>query len=146
SRRTRNQVGSKLWSSFVLFLRPTIFDRHVPALDKSGFLEALAECGHEVGPIGKRSAVEEPDHRHRWLLLRARRERPCGRRAAEQRYERAALHVPGHSITSSASASSVGGISTPTAFAVARLMTSSNLAPTSTGRSPGFSPLRIRPT
>src|SRR5262249_60944508 len=75
-------------------------------------------------------------------LLRARRERPCRRRTAEQRDKLA----PRHSITSSASASSVGGISTPNAFAVARLMTSSNLAPASTGRSPGFSPLRIPPT
>jgi hypothetical protein len=38
-------------------------------------------------------------------LLRARRERPRGRRAAEQQYELAALH----SITSSARASSDGG-------------------------------------
>ena len=38
-------------------------------------------------------------------LLRARRERPRGRRAAEQRDELA----PPHSITSSARASSVGG-------------------------------------
>src|SRR5262245_18697052 len=51
-----------------------------------------------------------------------------------------------YSITSSASASRVGGISTPSAFAVARLMTSSNLVPSSTGSSPGFSPLSIRPT
>src|SRR6516164_4561199 len=78
-------------------------------------------------------------------LLRPRRQRPRSR-TAEQRDELAPLHLCGHSMTSSASASSVGGISTPNAFAVARLMTSSNLAPTSTGRSPGFSPLRIRPT
>ena len=96
-----NQVGRKLWQSIVLILRPTIFDRHVPALDKSGFLEALAECGHEADPIGKRSAVEETDHRH---CLRARRERPC-RRATEKRDELAACR---HSITSSARASSVG--------------------------------------
>src|SRR5262249_36025297 len=51
-----------------------------------------------------------------------------------------------HSITSSGGASSVGGVSTLSAFAVARLMTSSNLAPASTGRSADFSPLRIRPT
>ena len=43
--------------------------------------------------------------RLRWLL-RTRRERPRGRRAAEQRDELAAPH---HSITSSARASSVGG-------------------------------------
>jgi len=47
-----------------------------------------------------RCAIEESDHRPRWLLP-ARCERPrC--RAAEQRYELA----PFHSITSSASASS----------------------------------------
>jgi hypothetical protein len=88
-----------------------------------------------------RPAADKADHGHRWLL-RARRPRPRGR-AAEQCDELAAAS---HSITSSASASSVGGISTPNAFAVARLMANSNLAPSSTGRSPGFSPLRIRPT
>ena len=45
----------------------------------------------------RRPAVEKPDHRHR-RLLRARRERPRRRRAAEQRDELAPLH----SITSSA--------------------------------------------
>src|SRR5262245_7335088 len=70
------------------------------------------------------------------------RERPRYTRTAEQRDEFAPLH----SITSSASASSVGGISTPNAFAVARLITRSNLVASSTGRSPGFSPVRIRPT
>src|SRR5262249_30873391 len=76
----------------------------------------------------------------RWSLLRARRERPrC--RAAEQHDELATLH----SITSSASASSVGGISRPSAFAVFRLMTNSNLVACITGRSAGFSPLRTRP-
>jgi hypothetical protein len=48
--------------------------------------------------------LEKPDHRHR-RLLRARRERPRGRRAAEKRDELAAVH----SITSSARASTLGG-------------------------------------
>src|SRR5215471_6341439 len=74
-------------------------------------------------------------------LLRARRERPRGCRAAEQSDELAALH----SITSSAMASTPGGISRPSAFAVLRLMISSNLVGAITGRSAGFSPLRIRP-
>src|SRR5215831_14177722 len=47
-------------------------------------------------------------------LLRVRRERPRGRRAAEQSDELAALHA----ITSSARASTVGGISRPSALAV----------------------------
>ena len=51
-----------------------------------------------------------------------------------------------HSITSSARASSVFGIATPSALAVLRLTTSSNLVGCSTGISAGFSPLRTRPT
>src|SRR5262245_45470562 len=50
-----------------------------------------------------------------------------------------------HSITSSASARSLSGTSRPSALAVFRLMTSSNFVDCITGRSPGFSPLRIRP-
>ncbi len=50
-----------------------------------------------------------------------------------------------HSITSSASARSVGGIVRPSAFAVLRLMTNSNLDGWTTGKSAGFSPLRMSP-
>jgi hypothetical protein len=75
-------------------------------------------------------------------LLRPPRRWPCDRRAAEQRDELASLH----SITSSASASSLSGTVSPSAFAVLRWMTSSNLVGCMTGRSAGFSPLRIRPT
>ena len=50
-----------------------------------------------------------------------------------------------YSITSSACASSVGGISRPSVRAVCKLMTNSNLIARRTGRSPGFSPLRMRP-
>ena len=38
---------------------------------------------------------------------------------------------------------SMGGISTPYAFAVARLMTRSNLVGCWTGKSPGLAPLKI---
>src|SRR5258705_13166712 len=51
-----------------------------------------------------------------------------------------------YSITSLASASSVGGTVRPSAFAVLRLMTSSNFVGSSTGRSDGFAPLRILST
>ena len=50
-----------------------------------------------------------------------------------------------YSITSSALTSSVFGTLKPSAFAVLRLMTNSNLVGCITGRSAGFSPLRIRP-
>src|SRR5262249_50711167 len=51
---------------------------------------------------------------------------------------------PNYSITSSALPSRVGATSRPIVLAVCRLMTSSNLLGCSTGRSPGFSPLRMR--
>src|SRR5258707_11971820 len=64
------------------------------------------------------------------------------RRAAEQRDELAAVH----SITSSARASSVSGTVRPSALAVLRLITNSYLVGACTGRSAGFSPLRMRST
>ena len=56
------------------------------------------------------------------------------------------FRVRRHSITSSARASSVGGMSKPSAFAVLRLITNSYLVGACTGRSAGFSPLRMRST
>jgi hypothetical protein len=50
----------------------------------------------------------------------------------------------GYSITSSARPSKGGGTVRPSPFAVLRLMTSSNLVGVWIGRSPGFSPLRMR--
>jgi hypothetical protein len=49
-----------------------------------------------------------------------------------------------YSITSSARESSVGDTSRPSAFAVLRLITSSYLVGFCTGKSAGFSPLRMR--
>src|SRR5258707_4710531 len=72
-------------------------------------------------------------------LLRARREWPHRRRAAEERDEIAALH----SITSSASAISLSGIVRPSALAVFRVMTSSNLVGCTTGKAASLAPLRI---
>src|SRR5436189_281998 len=51
-----------------------------------------------------------------------------------------------YSITSSARASSVGGIARSSAFAVFRLITSSYLVGACTGKSAAFSPLRMRST
>src|SRR5262249_37865068 len=50
-----------------------------------------------------------------------------------------------HSITSSASARSLAGISNLRVLAVWTLMVSSNLVARSIGRSAGFAPLRMRP-
>src|SRR5262249_5039780 len=74
-------------------------------------------------------------------LLAAYHERPCHTRAAEQRDELAAPH----SITSLAMERTSGGMVSPSAFAVWRLMIGSIRLDCWPGRSPGFSPLRIRP-
>jgi hypothetical protein len=58
----------------------------------------------------------------------------------------AVQQITAYSITSSAMASSLSGTSRPSALAVLRFMTSSNLVGCRTGRSPGLSPLRMRPT
>ena len=50
-----------------------------------------------------------------------------------------------YSITTSAALSSEGGMVIPSAFAAFRLMNSSTFVTSWTGRSAGFSPLRIRP-
>ena len=79
--------------------------------------------------------------RHRRLLC-PRCQRPPRRCAAEQRDELATFH----SITSSARASRLGGIVSPSALAVFRLMNRSNLLGWTTGKSAGTAPLRTRPT
>jgi hypothetical protein len=58
----------------------------------------------------------------------------------------ASANTVGHSITSSARCWSWEGTSRPSALAVLRLTTSSNLVGAWTGSSPGFSPLRMRST
>src|SRR5262249_60093121 len=87
-------------------------------------------------------AHQHPDGAHANRLLRIRRERLGSQCAAEQPDELAALH----SITSSAPASSILGMTMPRAFAVLRLITSSNLVGACTGRSAGLAPRRMRLT
>src|SRR5262249_32977834 len=120
-------------------------DRHVLALNIAAFPQAAQECGQKVSPADRRGAAQQPDDRHR-ALLRARRERPRGCSAAEQRDEMAPLHFRAHSITSSARASTIGGISRPIAFAVLTLITSVNLVGRSIGKSAALAPLRMRST
>jgi hypothetical protein len=73
--------------------------------------------------------------------LRGRRERQC--HCARKRAKKL---PPPHSITSSQRAISDSGIVSPSAFAVLRLTTSSNLVGCSTGMSAGFAPRRILST
>src|SRR5262249_1691051 len=123
---------------------PADVDAHVAADGPARFLQTLQEC-REAGlslRIFPGEIHQHPDAPHALAPLRARRERPRGRRPAEQRDELAAFH---HSITSSAAACSVSGTVRPSALAVLRLITSSKVVGCSTGSSDGLAPLRIRP-
>src|SRR5262249_59533238 len=91
--------------------RPPRIDLEVATFGPTKFAEPLHES-REPWPANRRGGrTQESDSSH-FLLLRARRERPRGRGAAEQCDESAAPH----SITSSARASSVGGTSMPSAI------------------------------
>jgi hypothetical protein len=68
-----------------------------------------------------------------------------GRPARTRGNAEAARPESAHSITSSASASNLSGISRPRTLAALRLMTNSNFTDCITGKSAGFSPWRILP-
>src|SRR6516164_5314299 len=126
-------------------VRPASIDPQIAAVHPAQFLQLLDERS-ALRPsfrITLRPAHQYADPAHLLGLLRACRERPR-RRATEQRDELAALHLRGHSITSSAMARSLSGIWRPSALAAFRLITSSNLVGACTGRSAGLVPLRMR--
>src|SRR5262249_57196775 len=89
-----NEFRHERGQSINLIERIAIFDRDVPALDKTGFAKTLPERRYERRRIFRRRGPHEPNHRHR-RLLRARRERPR-RRAAEKRDEVAPTDVDCH--------------------------------------------------
>src|SRR5262249_36818690 len=124
-------------------LRPAIIDLDITALDPAEFMEGLLKRLYACLPfvvVGNRHKYPEPSHP---FGLRARRERPCRRRAAEQCDEVAPPH---YSITSSASASSLSGTVSASVFPVLELMTNSYLVGYWTGSSDGLAPLRILST
>src|SRR5262249_47496102 len=141
---TANKLGGQRRQLVVAAVGPTIIHRDVAAFDEAGLCKPAAEPLDEVRRSAGRTGVEESDHRTR-LLLRARRQRPCRRRGAEEREEGAAVHrvSSGHSTTRSARRWNEGGNSMPSALAVLRLIANSNLTGWMTGRSAGFSPLRM---
>ena len=88
-----DQLGRQLRQAIEAILRPAIDDGHVFTFGKSELFQALAECAETARHGIRRSAVEEPDYRHR-RLLRARSKGPRDRRTAEKRDEFASPHIP----------------------------------------------------
>src|SRR5580704_3872295 len=114
-------------------LRPAVLDSYGAALDPAEFTQPLLKGTDPVAHCRCRGRAQKTDQRYLARLLRARRERLSGGccRAANEPNE----IPPPHSINSSASASSVGGTIRPSAFAVLRLITNSNLVGCITGKS-----------
>jgi hypothetical protein len=136
------ELGDPLGASFA----PAVLYLNGATLDPAEFAQSVHKGTDPLGLTGTRARAKETDGRHLERLLRPHRERRKhrrGRRAAEQRDEVAPC---AHSITSSARVSTVAGTSRPSALAVLRLITSSYLVGACTGRSAGFSPLRMRST
>src|SRR6516165_5071724 len=114
----------------------------------SGFGSAIQTC-HKEAPGRAPRASGLP----KYPPARPRRDAPQRPRTARinVRFAPKATEVlrwrrASYSITSSASASSVGGTPRPKALAVLRLITNSNLVACWTGKSEGFAPLRILST
>jgi hypothetical protein len=79
---TPDEFGRERRQPIPLSLRPAEFDRDVLTLDVAGLVQASAKGGNRRSERLRRLSIEEPDHRHHWLL-RACRERPR-RKAAER--------------------------------------------------------------
>jgi hypothetical protein len=98
--------------------------------------------GHQL-PLGARRRVVRfaqisGPYFNRWR-------RPSRARSRPEQVQQCAQTNLRYSVTSSALASSVGGTVRPSIRAICALMTSANLLDCTTGRSAGFSPLRMRP-
>ena len=137
-----HELGNDLGGALAAALCPAKLDRDRTTFDPAEFSQSLHKSFGPSNLHRRRDCAQEANRRQLDRLLRLRPERPHRCAAAEKRDEFTSFH----SITSSARASSVGGTSRPSALAVLRLITSSYFVGACTGRSAGFSPLKMRST
>src|SRR5215211_5120204 len=135
-----DELRCNLSKPFASSLSPPILNGDIAPFGPAQFIQPLHEDGSPLGLGRSRTRAKNANCRQLRRLLRACRQGPRDR-AAKERDERAAVH----SMTSSATESSVGGILRPSSLAVSALMTNSNLVARATGRSAGLAPLTMRP-
>ena len=136
-----DEIGGQCGQPIIVALRPAVFDRHVLSLDVAGFAQSLVERGdNRLRPRPGEPLLRKPITGIAFCC--ARRARGHAVTAPPSSEHEVA---PSHSMTSSARARIDGGTVRPSALAVLRLMTSSNLVGCWTGRSAGLAPLRIFP-
>src|SRR5262249_27979747 len=130
-----------IWKQLITRFCKTPLHGEVSAFDIAHLAHALEESGKwtAVQRNRARATGDKPNAPDLAQLLRPSHDRPR-RRAAEQRDKLAAFH----SITSSASASSRSGIWSQRAVGVLKLIINSIFVGCNTGRSGGFSLLRMR--
>src|SRR5262249_35756616 len=115
---------------------------NVPSLD---IPEIAHRCRKRAEPTPRgrwRTLIQDSDAID-FHLLRLGRQRRNNNAPTHDGDERSPVH---HSMIWSARPRTDGGMVSPSAWAVLRLITSSNLVGCSTGRSAGFAPLRILST
>src|SRR5262249_23726974 len=133
-----DELIRQLGKSLVAPLSVAVLEANVLTLDIPEIMESSSEC------VDGRPGLDRQDTDRDYFPscpLRTGGERPSNR-TADQSDELATLH----SITCSAPASSILGITRPRSFAVLRLITSSNFVGASTGRPAGLAPRRMRLT
>src|SRR5262245_32468488 len=121
----------------VLAVNPAKFAHALQEVPRGGFLRIRAG---DVRCCDSGMENHDPGY---FSSLRLGGERRGDETEGKSAHERPPVH---YWITSSARSSSGGGMVRPSALAVLRLMMNSNLLGCSTGRSAGFTPLRILPT
>jgi hypothetical protein len=87
-----DDLGCDLGKALGVSLGPPILDCDRATLDPAEFTQPPHECVDPCALARRRAAAEESDGRQFGRLLRARHERPRGRRAAKQRHELAPFH------------------------------------------------------
>src|SRR5262249_26435062 len=133
-----DQLGRQVGQPVDPILRISIVDDNILALNPPELAQPLPERVEQGRPIGRGRQTKKTYPRHLSRLLRVGRKRR-GEEAESASDEGAPVH---YWMTSSARASTAGGMVRPRALAVLRLMTSSNLVGCSMGRSAALAPLR----
>src|SRR6478672_4563503 len=88
-----HELGRNLVQPLFLPIRPEILDRNGATLTPAELAQPLHKRGDPMFQCGSRTSAKEPNGRNLRRLLRARRERPRRRGAAEQRDEIATFQL-----------------------------------------------------
>jgi hypothetical protein len=87
-----DELGRVLCVPLIAALCPAILNAQIATVDPTEFAEPVNKSGNPLA-LNRRRGTQEPDGRRFARLLRARRERPRHRRAADERDELATFQL-----------------------------------------------------